>query len=82
MKITMIKAELIKKFRQLKGMKQETIAKKLSISQQAYCKMENSESIKHEKLEELLQAMNCSLNDWEQFLSFYPPPPIILHKEY
>jgi transcriptional regulator with XRE-family HTH domain len=70
----MINPESLKKFRQLKGVKQEAIAKKLCISQQAYAKMENSKRINKEKLEELLQAMDCCKKDWEHFLSFYPPP--------
>ena len=64
----------LKKFRQLKGSKQQSVAKKLCKSQQAYAKMENRPDMEKSKLEELLQAMSCSLQDWKNFIVFYPPP--------
>ncbi len=67
----MTTGETIKKFRQLKGIKQQTIARKLKISQQAYAKVEQQENVKEERLQRILQSINCSWNDWEHFIKFY-----------
>lgn len=74
LQVIMMNAGSIKKFRQLNGLKQETIAKKLCISQQAYAKLENRKDITSEKLEKVLLAMDRSLSEWKQFVDLYPPP--------
>lgn len=67
----MTTGDTIKKFRQLKGIKQQTIARKLKISQQAYAKVEQQENVKEERLRRILQSINCSWTDWELFIKFY-----------
>lgn len=67
----MTNGETLKKFRQLKGIKQQTIARKLKISQQAYAKVEQRKTVDEDRLKRILQSINCSWNEWEHFLRFY-----------
>lgn len=48
----------ITRLRELQGMKQETLASLLGISQQAVSKMEGSENIDEEKLTDVAKALN------------------------
>ncbi len=48
----MINGNALRQLRILKGMKQETMAEKLGISQPAYCKREKVKSITGEKLKQ------------------------------
>jgi len=50
----------IAKIRELKGMKQETLAQKLGVSQQTISAMENSEEIDDVKLSEIATALEVS----------------------
>jgi len=51
----------ISKIRELKGMKQETLASELGISQQAVSKIEQSADVDGEALEKLLRFWDCLL---------------------
>ena len=74
MKMLMIHTGSLKKFRQLNGLKQKSVAKNLGVTQQAYAKLENAENITGERLPHLLKAMNSTLKDWNRFIKFLPPP--------
>ncbi len=50
----------IERIREIKGVKQETLAADLGISQQAVSKMEQSESIDDEKLEQVARALGIN----------------------
>lgn len=50
----------IARIRELKGMKQETLAEELGISQQAVSQMEQKETMDKEKLEEVAQALGVT----------------------
>jgi len=50
----------ISRIRELRGMKQETLAQELGISQQAISKLEQSEHIEDEKLEQVAKALGVS----------------------
>jgi len=62
----------IKRLRVFKEIKQETVAKRLGISQQAYSKLENCEQISNERLVEILAAMGCTVTDLESIINLYP----------
>ena len=59
----MTKGEIIRTLRNLRGIKQSTLASGLGISQPAYSKIEKSESIKSEKLKKILLILKCSEED-------------------
>ena len=61
----MITGETLRILRNLKKLKQKTVADKLGISQPAYSKMEKSKCINGEKLERLLKVINCSIDEVE-----------------
>ena len=50
----------ISRIRELRGMKQETLAQELGISQQAVSKLEQSEQVEDEKLEFVAKALGVS----------------------
>ncbi|MGO3184158.1 MAG: helix-turn-helix domain-containing protein [Aequorivita sp.] len=50
----------ISRIRELRGMKQETLAEELGISQQAISKIEQSEAIEDRKLEEIAKVLGVS----------------------
>lgn len=64
----------IKRLRVFKEIKQETIAKKLGISQQAYSKLENCEQISNERIVEILAAMGYTVIDLERIINLYTSP--------
>lgn len=64
----------IKRLRVFKEIKQETVAKRLGISQQAYSKLENCEQISNERLVEILAAMGCTVTDLESIINLYHTP--------
>ena len=66
----MTNGETLKKFRQLKGFKQQTIARKLKISQQAYAKVEQQKNVTKERLQSILHSINSSWKEWEIFERF------------
>ena len=59
----MVQGEIIRKLRNLKGVKQSTLARGLGISQPAYSKIEKSAYVKNEKLKQILVILNCSEED-------------------
>ena len=61
----MASGELLKKLRMIKGFNQSGIAKKLGVSQQAYSKLEKTNSISEKKLADILKALDCSETELE-----------------
>jgi len=69
----MITGETLKVLRNIKGIKQETMAKSLGITQPAYCKLELSNHINEDKLQKILVILNCTENEVEKIIKFLPP---------
>ncbi|HUC81876.1 MAG TPA: helix-turn-helix transcriptional regulator [Flavisolibacter sp.] len=61
-----ISGELLQKLRLLKGIKQETIAKKLGISQPRYCQLEKKARIQGDLLANLIKALNYTTEEAEE----------------
>tara|TARA_R110002033_G_scaffold112580_2_gene157932 strand:+ start:3989 stop:4387 length:399 start_codon:yes stop_codon:yes gene_type:complete len=57
----------ISRIRELRGMKQETLAEELGISQQAVSNIEQSETIEDVKLEEIANALGVTKEGIKQF---------------
>lgn len=57
----------ISRIRELRGMKQETLAEELGISQQAVSNIENSEKVDDLKLEEIAMALGVTKEGIENF---------------
>ncbi len=57
----------IARIRELRGMKQETLAEKLGISQQSVSHLEQSESIEVEKLDNVAKALGVTRHAIENF---------------
>ncbi|MAU14653.1 MAG: transcriptional regulator [Muricauda sp.] len=57
----------ISRIRELRGMKQETLAEELGISQQAVSNIENSEKVEDVKLEEIAKALGVTKESIENF---------------
>lgn len=57
----------IERIRELRGIKQETLAMSLGVTQQAVSKMEQSESIDEEKLERVAEALGVSTDTIRNF---------------
>ena len=57
----------IGRIRELRGMKQETLAEELGISQQAVSKIEQSETIEDDKLEKIAKVLGVSKEGIENF---------------
>ncbi|WOD44175.1 helix-turn-helix domain-containing protein [Hwangdonia lutea] len=57
----------ISRIRELRGMKQETLAEELGISQQAVSNIEKSETIDDVKLEEIANALGVTKEGIKQF---------------
>ncbi|TMU57451.1 helix-turn-helix domain-containing protein [Flagellimonas algicola] len=57
----------IGRIRELRGMKQETLAEELGISQQAISNIENSEKVDEAKLEEIAKALGVTKEGIQQF---------------
>nr|WP_293298132.1 helix-turn-helix transcriptional regulator [Allomuricauda sp.] len=57
----------ISRVRELRGMKQETLAEELGISQQAVSNIENSEKVDDVKLEEIAKALGVTKEGIENF---------------
>jgi transcriptional regulator with XRE-family HTH domain len=58
-----------------KEIKQETVAKRLGITQQAYSKLENLDIISGNRLIEILDALNSSLKELEAVNKLYSTTP-------
>lgn len=59
----MISGNLVRLIRHLKGLKQESVAKKLGITQQAYSKLENADKIDDTKEKMILSVLEFSNSD-------------------
>ena len=57
----------ISRIRELRGMKQEALADALNISQQAISKIEQSESVEDDKLEQIAKALGVTKTAIESF---------------
>ena len=57
----------ISRIRELRGMKQETLAEELGISQQAVSNIENSEKVDDAKLDEIAKALGVTKEAIENF---------------
>src|SRR5690606_21707424 len=57
----------IGRIRELRGMKQETLAEKLGISQQAVSKIEQSKTIEDDKLEQIAKVLGVTKEGIENF---------------
>ncbi len=57
----------IVRIRELKGMKQETLAQKLGISQQSVSRIEQSEELDDEKLKQIADALEVSVEAIKAF---------------
>ncbi|SFT07679.1 Helix-turn-helix [Zhouia amylolytica] len=57
----------ISRIRELRGMKQETLASELGISQQSVSNLEQSETIEDEKLEQIAKALGVTKEAIENF---------------
>lgn len=57
----------ISRIRELRGMKQETLAEAMGISQQSVSQLEQSESVETEKLEKVAQALGVTKEGIENF---------------
>lgn len=70
-----VSGETIRMLRHLHGMKQETFAKKLDISQPAYCKLEKSEKINGDRAIKIIEAMGYTKEEFEKLVEQPPPLP-------
>ncbi len=68
----MITGEIIRLVRIWKKLKQKTVANKLGISQPAYSKLEKCKHINQQRLDKLLNILNCSERDLEIFRRLIP----------
>ncbi len=57
----------ISRIRELRGMKQETLAEELGISQQAVSKIEQSEKIEEDKLEQIAKVLGVTKEAIENY---------------
>ena len=57
----------IVRIRELKGMKQETLANKMGVSQQTISRIEKSETLDKEKLKQVADALGISVEAIENF---------------
>jgi transcriptional regulator with XRE-family HTH domain len=58
--------------RKLKGLSQQEVADRLSISQQAYSKIEKKEWIEYEKMEAILKALKSSREELQSIKKLSP----------
>ncbi|MBS1946827.1 MAG: helix-turn-helix transcriptional regulator [Bacteroidetes bacterium] len=71
----MYSGETIKLMRLMKGLSQNGVAKKLGISQPAYCKLEKRRKVNRAHLEKILSIIKCSKEELEEIKKFTIPPP-------
>ena len=57
----------ISRIRELKGMKQETLAASMGVSQQAISKLEQSEHVEDDRLEEVSKALGVTVEAIKKF---------------
>lgn len=70
----MISGEQLRLIRNLYALKQETIARKLRISQPAYCKLEKKKMVNEEQFETILAVFGCSKEELKSLIRKLPPP--------
>jgi len=63
----------IRLLRQLKGIKQTDVAKRLGITQQAYSKLESCKRLKEKKIKQILTVMGSSMEELNKIDLFLPP---------
>ena len=61
----MISGNVIRTLRLMKGIKQETMAASLGISQPAYCKLEHSNQINEERLRRVIALLGFTVEEFE-----------------
>ncbi len=66
--------QFIRLLRQMRGIKQAVVAKKMGITQQALSKMENRKKIGYEKLETVISLLELSEEDVENVRKLMPGP--------
>jgi transcriptional regulator with XRE-family HTH domain len=64
--------QFLRLLRQLKGVKQTVVAKKLGITQQALSKMENCQNVKYDKIETIIELLGFSEEDVENVRKLLP----------
>lgn len=69
----MVSGELLRMARNLRGINQEFMAKKLGISQPCYCMLEKRNEINGEKLQTLLVILNYTEKEIEEMKKYLPP---------
>lgn len=62
----MLTGKTLRMIRQARGIKQETIAKKLCISQPAYCKIEKHDCINENRIHQIAAAIGISKEELER----------------
>lgn len=70
----LISGNTLRQLRQLKGIKQETVAKGLDISQPAYSAIEQSEYVDVEKFEQILSILGYTASEFKEIIGHIPPP--------
>jgi len=68
-----INGEELRRLRNLKGLKQLTVANSLGITRQAYSKIERSKNVNTQKVPKILDALNCTIDDLEKIINFHSP---------
>jgi transcriptional regulator with XRE-family HTH domain len=66
--------QFLRLLRQLKGVKQTVVAKKMGITQQALSKMENCKRVQHHKIETIIKLLGFSEEDVENVRKLLPGP--------
>ena len=67
--------KIIRYIRLLRGISQKGAGMEMSISQQAFAKLEMQPSVTEEKLHAILKALNATQKEFEDIkLLLYPPP--------
>lgn len=69
-----ISGETLRKLRAINGVKQETLAKKLGISQPAYCKLEKTDCINNGKLLQVIDALGYTEEEFEKIVDHLSSP--------
>lgn len=71
-----VSGETIRMLRTIKGMKQETMAKELGISQPAYCKLEQCDEINGKRLDKIISVFGYTKEELENVIKNSPPQGI------
>jgi transcriptional regulator with XRE-family HTH domain len=66
----MITGRTLRVLRTIKGIKQASLARELGISQQAYSKIEKGAHLSAKRLQDILAAMHCTVQDLELLKQF------------